>query len=441
MNSIVVWTGWTAGSLALVAVLAFRLSAPDRRDIFLPGETTAGHYQIELSCEACHTRYGGVGQDACLNCHSQELDVAEDSHPRSKFTDPRNADRIRTLDATLCITCHVEHRPPITGDMAVTLPADFCAHCHSDVAEERTSHAGLGFQTCASAGCHNFHDNRALYEDFLARNSDSPDLLVSASVAVRRPLPPPGPSLVVTDTDGGPHGPTDAALIDAWAGSAHATGGVNCSGCHTAGGVAWTDAPSLDTCESCHASQAEGFLAGRHGMRLAAGLEPMSPSLARLPMRPEAFGRNLDCSSCHGPHDVDTVRAAVDACLECHQDTHSLAYDDSPHSALWRAEWSGNGAAGTGVSCATCHLPREVQREGADDVVRVQHNQNDNLRPNEKMIRDVCMNCHGLEFSIDALADRALIEANFAGRPTVHIESIDMVRRRNNQTNSSGESR
>ena len=40
----------------------------------------------------------------------------------------------------------------------------------------------------------------------------------------------------------------------------------------------------------------------------------------------------------------------------------------------------------------------------------VQHNQNETLRPNEKMIRTVCLNCHGTSFSIDSLADDELIE-------------------------------
>ena len=59
-----------------------------------------------------------------------------------------------------------------------------------------------------------------------------------------------------------------------------------------------------------------------------------------------------------------------------------------------------------------------------------EHNQNDNLRPNEKMLRSVCMLCHGLGFSIDALADSKLIENNFSGKPGIHIESLDLVKKR-----------
>jgi hypothetical protein len=75
-------------------------------------------------------------------------------------------------------------------------------------------------------------------------------------------------------------------------------------------------------------------------------------------------------------------------------------------------------------------MPREVHKEFGEEVVRVQHNQSMNLRPNEKMIRTVCMSCHSLAFSLDALADPALIESNFNGLPAQHIPSIEMVLKR-----------
>jgi hypothetical protein len=70
-------------------------------------------------------------------------------------------------------------------------------------------------------------------------------------------------------------------------------------------------------------------------------------------------------------------------------------------------------------------MPRCENEEGESFV---QHNQNDNLRPNEKMIRSVCINCHGVGFSIDSLADGELIEACFAGQPNHSIESLEMVK-------------
>jgi hypothetical protein len=68
--------------------------------------------------------------------------------------------------------------------------------------------------------------------------------------------------------------------------------------------------------------------------------------------------------------------------------------------------------------------------ESGDFVLTVTHNQNANLRPNEKMIRSVCMSCHGLGFTLDALADRQLVSRNFTGRPSVRVESIEWVMRR-----------
>ena len=119
--------------------------------------------------------------------------------------------------------------------------------------------------------------------------------------------------------------------------------------------------------------------------------------------------------------------ASVDACLACHADEHTLAYTESPHYELWQAEISGDAPPGSGVSCASCHLPRETRRIAGDDRIVVQHNQNANLRPNEKMIRDVCLTCHSLELSIDALADTDLIRHNFTGTLALHVPSIDMA--------------
>src|SRR5690606_41384064 len=61
------------------------------------GETTDGHHQIEMACGACHTSPFGGGellQESCVSCHGAELKLANDAHPKSKFTDPRNADRL-----------------------------------------------------------------------------------------------------------------------------------------------------------------------------------------------------------------------------------------------------------------------------------------------------------------------------------------------------------
>lgn len=432
------WSLWLLSSLFLGGYYAYALS--NDSDHFLPGQTSHGHHQIELACDACHSEsFSGqdVIQKACVDCHSEELDRVEDSHPRKKFTDPRNADRLEKLDARYCVTCHTEHRPDMTAEMGVTLPEDFCFLCHEDVANNRPSHKGLSFDNCASAGCHNYHDNKALYEDFLVKHGKEPEIherpvlpernlaefLSAVEEKVTTPLQPEEadmPAFINAEAD----------VIETWAGSAHAQSSVNCSACHMQEEV-WRDKPSLKACSSCHESENNGFLKGKHGMRMAQGLSPMSPGQARLPMKQQAGGSELGCHSCHDSHSYDTAYATVDACLSCHDDKHSQAYKESSHFKLWRKEHSDPAAAGTGVSCASCHMPRQETTAQGHARVIVNHNQNEFLRPNEKMVRAVCMQCHGLEFTLNALADKALIERNFSGKPQTKLASIRMALERN----------
>jgi len=439
------WLVWGLSSMGLMVYLADRLGGADRT-VFLPGETSAGHYQVELACEACHSRSfadADAMQAACEACHLEPLDDARDSHPKGKFTDPRNADRVAKLDARYCVTCHIEHKPEVTLAMGVTLPEDFCVLCHADVGTERPSHLDMAFSTCAAAGCHNFHDNRALYEDFLLRHVDEPSILSEARLAgrnfaaVARLLPTyprdeyPLSSLARSDQDGPPHDPFDAALLDEWSGTAHAASGVNCTACHAdPDNGNWRDAPGYDRCGDCHRDESAAFSKGRHGMRLDAAslgrsLPPLRVAAARLPMKPAVVERELNCGSCHGPHRFDTAYAVVEACLDCHDDQHSRAYPSSPHGGLWTGELSGDLQVGSAVTCASCHMPRIAKSYDYGAYVHqlVQHNQSETLRPVEKMLRPVCLECHGYEFSIDALADPALISNNFTGSPAIEVQS------------------
>jgi hypothetical protein len=457
------WLIWVlstaAGATVLLTGMIYGGSVRAR---LLIGTTTGGHHQIELACDACHTRpFGGgpVLQSACLACHAEELKQAKDTHPAKKFADPRNADRLEKLDATQCVTCHREHKPEVTSAMGVTLPTDYCALCHSDVGKERPSHAGLAFDTCASSGCHRFHDNRALYEDFLVKHAREPELkpspVAKLRLAVNEPTEPRKP-LTRADADAPADKLAEAAIVDDWLATAHAEAGVNCSGCHapapkegTQGSArAWIARPDHTVCAACHTHQVATFTQGKHGMRLAAGLlssraglwglfsdrplSPMRPELARLPMSKAAHGHDLGCSSCHGAHRFDISGGSqVEACLGCHTDGHSTAHLGSPHHKLWQAERGGTAPKGSGVSCATCHMPRMwVEDESGLDRVVVNHNQSYSLRPNEKMVRSVCADCHGLRFTLDSLADRALIERNFSGRSAVGIPSIDWALKR-----------
>jgi hypothetical protein len=456
-RNVMLWVLWITltvpAGLFVIGVVVYG----GNRSFLLIGRTTNGHHQIELACDACHTSvFGGaeVLQDACVNCHGAELKLANDTHPQSKFTDPRNADRTEILDARSCVTCHQEHRPGITRAMGVTMPNDYCFLCHSDIAEDRPSHKGLAFDSCASSGCHRFHDNRALYADFLIKHAGQPAQLEAQRVALLEYLktkadaPPPATPLAAHDADA-PADRRQASIVADWAVDRHAEAGVNCSGCHGLKDEPerWIEAPGLAQCQGCHAIQATTFTEGKHGMRLRQGmlatredpfglfkqstLPPMTPAQARLPMKPDAHGEQLGCNTCHSPHKYQRAAARVEACSGCHDDAHTRAYFASPHYELLKKEIAGTLPPGSGVSCATCHMPvTEARNAHGEKAVFITHNQNDNLRPNEKMVRSVCGHCHGLQFTLDALADRALVTNNFKGKPSVHIESIEWALKR-----------
>jgi len=460
------WLIWLLISIVLASFYLYTIYVAEDKSALLIGETTHGHHQIELSCISCHTDEFGAGpvlEDACTNCHQEELDAVDDSHPKKKFNNPRNVDLLKKINAKKCVACHTEHQKDITHPMGVTVPQDVCVHCHLEVGENRPSHKDLGFETCATAGCHNYHDNSALYEDFLVKHSGGVwlnelgkiptansaalagkkqgDALADMSQAMRDL----NSSMIAANTE--PHAE--------WLASAHAKAEVNCVDCHTknakdsAGSATtsvlttsqWQEKPSIQVCQSCHADEYKGFTEGKHGMRLspklAEALTPMTPAQiqtdSHLAFTEESKHSELTCNSCHSAHSYDTKEAAVDSCVGCHADQHTASFKDSPHGGLWKKFEQGQLAQEETVTCATCHLPRIKVRKGKDgapDVYRVEHNQNLNLRPNEKMLRTVCLACHNLEFSIDALADPELIQKNFAGKPSKHIESIDWAKKR-----------
>jgi len=484
----ILWTVWAAGTLGAAAFGFKTLFVSGDQTMLLPGETTGVHHQFEIACATCHTSdafadVGKVRKDinkTCVTCHKDELKASDDSHPKKKFTNPRMASYWEQVDARYCTTCHIEHVPEDTLAGMLTLPGDYCVACHSegeqDVRVERPSHAGLTFDTCASAGCHNYHDNRALYEAFLVKHGNEPWLLPQAVLpaaatarARARATDPAAIEAYIASVAAPDDAQKDPTIAHDWAASAHAAADVDCAGCHapkaeTAAEVTanWIEAPDEAVCESCHRAEAKTFALGRHGMRdhpeiakprkaksvlkslgmkkppegLISALETyladpdvppqMSTAEARVPLLPDAHGQNLTCNTYHKPHEQDLEFAAVEACLTCHADDHSQAFKDSPHYQLYTAELAGDLPPGSGVTCATCHMPKT---EKGGKVVS-NHNQNDTLRPNEKMIRPVCMSCHGLGFAIDALADPGLIARNFSGQPDRHIESIDWALKR-----------
>lgn len=416
----------------------------DDKSQFLAGDATAGHHQIELACDSCHQEaFGGdlALQDACLNCHKAELTAADDSHPAKKFNDPRNADRLETVNAQLCITCHKEHQAEQTLPMGLTLAKDYCLFCHEDIEAERETHANLTFDTCASAGCHNYHDNRALYEDFLIEHGQAPwlseqplrptsnhsvpdSLTQSVTESLKLHFTNPAYSATISKYKN-----DHPDISQVFSNSAHSQAAMDCHSCHSSPTEMWLTQPDTEQCGHCHTYESERFRAGKHGMRLAQGLTALTPDTGRLSFHTDANAKTQTCGACHDVHGVDKKTAAVEGCLNCHNDQHSMAYLDSPHALTLSLK-----DPRQQVTCATCHLP--TVKTGPDQW-QIDHNQNENLRPNEKMIRSVCQDCHGLAFIIDALADRDLINSNFTGQPAQHIPSVDWALYRLTETQQS----
>ena len=120
------WLAWLAASLGLLAWLGYTLLEGDDKTVFMPGPLTGGHHQIGVACTACHTDELGDAeqmQKACVECHGDDRRKPFDSHPRAKFTDPRNADTLENINAQLCVTCHREHQPAMTGRNSCIIPA------------------------------------------------------------------------------------------------------------------------------------------------------------------------------------------------------------------------------------------------------------------------------------------------------------------------------
>lgn len=209
-----------------------------------------------------------------------------------------------------------------------------------------------------------------------------------------------------------------------WQTSAHALSEVNCSSCHQDPETEkLVVKPTQETCRSCHEYAVDTFLLGKHGVRTLEGLSPLTPAMADLPMKESAMDLQMSCNTCHDVHSVNTSPAAVDSCLICHNDPHSLNYQSSPHAKLVDLT-SLPRPNQDAVTCATCHLPREK----VVSSILVNHNNTYVLKPRDRMVKDVCMNCHGVEHSYNSIFDDNLVESNFAQPPTLNMETFHLVR-------------
>ncbi len=81
----IIWATWILVTLSIAGYYGYILLKADNKQALLIGETSHGHFQIELACSSCHTEaFGGpeLIQEACVGCHGAELAEANDTHPK-----------------------------------------------------------------------------------------------------------------------------------------------------------------------------------------------------------------------------------------------------------------------------------------------------------------------------------------------------------------------
>jgi hypothetical protein len=61
--------------------------------------------------------------------------------------------------------------------------------------------------------------------------------------------------------------------------------------------------------------------------------------------------------------------------------------------------------------------------------VHVNHNNTYTLLPRDRMVAEVCMNCHGMEYAYQSIFDDEMVEANFNRLPTLEMETFELVRK------------
>lgn len=210
-----------------------------------------------------------------------------------------------------------------------------------------------------------------------------------------------------------------------WRNSTHALANVNCSSCHQNETTnKFVAKPDRESCQSCHENSVDTFLLGKHGIRTLEGLSPLTPAMAHLPMKESARDKQMNCNTCHNVHSVNTYPAATDSCLTCHNDAHSRNYQNSKHGQMFADAGMLPRPNEESVTCATCHLPRQT----INKTVLVNHNNTYTLLPRDRMVKEVCMHCHSVEYAFNSIFDDELVEANFARPPTLKLETFKLVR-------------
>ena len=97
-----------------------------------------------------------------------------------------------------------------------------------------------------------------------------------------------------------------------WQTSVHALNDVNCASCHQNDETnEFVASPNHESCQSCHEQSVDTFLLSKHGIRLLEEKSPLTPAMARLPMKHDAMDKQMNCNACHSVHSAEIGRAHV----------------------------------------------------------------------------------------------------------------------------------
>lgn len=366
--------------LAIITLSGFSNStlAFDFERLFMPGEVTTSHQELEDDCSQCHVRLADTTQtQLCLDCHDLvELDLESNKgfHGRNKnakgseckichaehkgrganitWLDKDNFDHFDTdyeLDGkhlqTKCVNCHVE-------DKLYREAPSKCINCH----KEDDSHEGTLGKQCAD--CHN----------------------------------PQGWTGSVFD-----HDKTDFKLV-----KSHKT--VSCESCHIEG--KYKDTPK--NCYACHSVR--DVHQNRFGMKCQSCHEPKKWDSSTFDhnrdteYRIKGSHKSVTCHTCHTPtkanatkqkgnrkcvncHKLDDVHKGGNGkkCSQCHSEEK---WQDTKFDHDTETEFPLKGAH-KDVSCHTCHQGTS-DREISSDCFDC-HQQNDAHQGQEG---ENCAQCH-----------------------------------------------
>ena len=343
--------------------------------------------------------------------------------------------------------------PASPSAMGVTLPDDYCFHCHQDIADDRPSHKGLAFTTCASAGCHKFHDNRALYADFLIKHAGEPDATRSAardasSSSSRRKdgrsrSPKPLSAARRRRTGRASDRCRDRRRLGGRRACARRASTAPAATPRKMSLRAGSPRPASSHARAATTNQATTFTEGRHGMRLREGLfathdgplglfkqtklPPMTPAQARLPMKADAACQatrlqHLPLRAQIRPHRREGRGLRRLPRRRAHQGLFRLA-------ALRPVEEGNRRRTAARQRRLVRHLPHAGRRRRATRTAR--------RRSSSPTIRTtICARTKRWCAASCGQLPRAAVHARcarrsgarrqqFQGRPTVHVESIE----------------